>query len=140
MTTRRKIIAGVITLIVIVIATAISCGGSQNAPALTGRWTGSYICSQGDTGLRLVLRVQGKALTGTFSFYPLARNPGVSSGEYTLTGTYSATRTDLVPGRWISEPSGYQLVGLTAGPPADNGAVLRGRVSNPACSTFSVTK
>jgi hypothetical protein len=139
-TTRRRIIAIVITLIAIVIATAISCGSSQNAPALTGTWTGSYICSQGDTGLRLVIRVQGQALTGTFSFYPLARNPGVPSGEYTLTGTDSATRTVLKAGRWITRPSGYELVGLTAGPPADNGTVLRGRVSNPACSTFSVRK
>ena len=67
-------------------------------------------------------------------------NPGVPSGEGTITGTYSATRTDIRPGRWIRQPPGYVLVGLIAGPPADNGTLLRGRVSNPGCSTFSVTK
>ena len=60
--------------------------------------------------------------------------------EGTITGTYSATSTDIRPGHWIRQPSGYVLVGLMAGPPADNGTLLRGRVSTPGCSTFSVTK
>jgi eukaryotic-like serine/threonine-protein kinase len=114
---------------------------AANTPVLTGTWTGSYICSQGLTGLRLVVRAaQDGTLTGTFSFYALPANPGVPSGEGTITGTYSATRTDIRPGRWIRQPPGYVLVGLIAGPPADNGTLLRGRVSNPGCSTFSVTK
>ena len=112
-----------------------------NTPVLTGTWTGSYICSQGLTGLRLVVRTgRDGTLTGTFSFYALPANPGVPSGEGTITGTYSATRTDIRPGRWIRQPPGYVLVGLIAGPPADNGTLLRGRVTNPGCSTFSVTK
>jgi hypothetical protein len=57
-----------------------------------------------------------------------------------MTGAYSTARTDIRPGRWIRRPPGYVLVGLIAGPPADNGTLLRGRVSNPDCSTFSVTK
>ena len=116
---------------------------SSSPPVLTGTWTGSYICSQGLTGLRLViLAARDGTLTGTFSFYALPANPGVPSGEGTITGTYSATRTDIMPGHWIRQPPGYVLVGLIAGPPADNGTLLRGRVSNPGpgCSTFSVTK
>ena len=114
---------------------------AANTPVLTGTWTGSYICSQGLTGLRLVVRTaRDGTLTGTFSFYALPANPGVPSGEGTITGTYSATRTDIRPGRWIRQPPGYVLVGLIAGPPADNGTLLRGRVTNPGCSTFSVTK
>ena len=114
---------------------------AANTPVLTGTWTGSYICSQGLTGLRLVVRAaRDGTLTGTFSFYALPANPGVPSGEGTITGTYSATRTDIRPGRWIRQPPGYVLVGLIAGPPTDNGTLLRGRVSNLGCSTFSVTK
>jgi hypothetical protein len=114
---------------------------AAKTPVLTGTWTGSYICSQGLTGLRLVVRAaRDGTLTGTFSFYALPANPGVPSGEGTITGTYSATSTDIRPGRWIKQPSGYVLVGLIAGPPADNGTLLRGRVSTPGCSTFSVTK
>jgi eukaryotic-like serine/threonine-protein kinase len=114
---------------------------AANTPVLTGTWTGSYICSQGLTGLRLVVRAaRDGTLTGTFSFYALPANPRVPSGEGTITGTYSATSTDIRPGHWIRQPPGYVLVGLTAGPPADNGTLLRGRVSTPGCSTFSVTK
>lgn len=141
--TRRtigRVVVIAIIIIVVVIVTAIACGSSQSTPALTGTWTGSYICSQGDTGLRLVIRAQGESLTGTFSFYPLPSNPHVSSGEYTMTGTYSATATDLKAGHWIKQAAGYEMVGLTAGPPADNGTLLRGKVSTPGCTTFSVTK
>jgi hypothetical protein len=114
---------------------------SADTPVLTGTWTGSYFCSQGLTGLRLVIRAaRGGTLTGTFSFYALPANPSVPSGEGTITGTYSATRTDISPGHWIKQPPGYVLVGLVSGPPADNGTLLRGRVSSSGCSTFSVTK
>jgi hypothetical protein len=114
---------------------------AAKTPVLTGTWTGSYICSQGLTGLRLVVRAaRDGTLTGTFSFYALPANPGVPSGEATITGTYSATSTDIRPGHWIRQPSGYVLVGLISGPPADNGTLLRGRVSTAGCSTFSVTK
>jgi hypothetical protein len=132
-----------VTAAVIVTLTAITGGAAQAAqaaPALAGTWTGSYICSQGDTGLRLVIRAQGAALTATFSFYALPRNPGVPSGEYTMTGTDSTTRMVLRPGHWIRQPFGYEMVGLTAGPPADHGKILRGRITNPACSTFSIRK
>ena len=96
---------------------------------------------RGLTGLRLAVRAaRDGTLTGTFSFYALPANPRVPSGEATITGTYSATRTDIKAGHWIKQPPGYVLVGLIAGPPADNGTLLSGRVSNPGCSTFSVTK
>jgi eukaryotic-like serine/threonine-protein kinase len=118
-----------------------STSPAADTPVLTGTWTGSYICSQGLTGLRLVVRAAPDGtLTGTFSFYALPANPHVPSGEGTITGTYSATRTDIRPGHWIKQPPGYVLVGLAAGPPADNGTLLRGRVSDSGCSTFSVTK
>jgi hypothetical protein len=133
------VIAAVITTIVML--TAVSGGTAQASQRpLAGTWTGSYSCSQGITGLRLVIRVHGSALAATFSFYALKRNPGVPSGEYTLTGTYSATRMTLKPGHWLKEPAGYEMVGLTGGAPTDHGKVLRGRISNPACSTFSVTR
>jgi hypothetical protein len=133
--------AAVVAVAAAVIVARPTSPAAANTPVLTGTWTGSYICSQGLTGLRLVVRAaRDGTLTGTFSFYALPANPRVPSGEGTITGTYSATRTDIRPGRWIRQPPGYVLVGLIAGPPADNGTLLRGRVSNPSCSTFSVTK
>ena len=53
-----------------------STSPAANTPVLTGTWTGSYICSQGLTGLRLVVRAAPDGtLTGTFSFYALPANP-----------------------------------------------------------------
>jgi eukaryotic-like serine/threonine-protein kinase len=124
-----------------VLAVSHRSSPAADMPVLTGTWTGSYICSQGLTGLRLVIRAaRDGTLTGTFNFYALPANPGVPSGEATITGNYSATRTDIMPDHWIKQPSGYVLVGLIAGPPADNGTLLRGRVSTPGCGTFSVAK
>jgi hypothetical protein len=136
-----RITAAVIVALAGVIGgTAQAAQAAPGTSAFAGTWTGSYICSQGDTGLRLVVRARGPALTATFSFYALPRHPGVPSGEYTMTGTATAARMILRPGHWIRQPSGYEMVGLTAGPSADRGKILRGRVTNPACSTFSVTR
>jgi hypothetical protein len=129
------------TVLALVVSHRSTSPAAANTPVLTGTWTGSYICSQGLTGLRLVVRAAPDGtLTGTFSFYALPANPRVRSGEGTITGTYSATSTDIRPGHWIRQAPGYVLVGLVAGPPADNGTLLRGRVSTPGCATFSVTK
>ena len=138
-------VKGAIAVAVAVAASVIvarpTSPAAGNTPVLIGTWTGSYICSQGLTGLQLVVRAaQDGTLTGTFGFYAFPANPGVPSGEGTITGTYSATRADIRPGRWIRQPPEYVLVGLISGPPADNGTLLRGRVSNPGCSSFSVTK
>ena len=139
---KAAIAAGVVVVAAGAAAVSLrSASPAANTPVLAGTWTGSYICSQGLTGLRLVVRAaRDGTLTGTFSFYALPANPHVPSGEATITGTYSATRTDIKAGHWIKQPPGYVLVGLIAGPPADNGTLLSGRVSNPGCSTFSVTK
>jgi serine/threonine-protein kinase len=140
----KAAIAAVVVAAGAALAVAVSHRSTSPAadtPVLTGTWTGSYICSQGLTGLRLVVRAAPDGtLTGTFSFYALPANPHVLSGEGTITGTYSATRTDIRPGHWIKQAPGYVLVGLAAGPPADHGTLLRGRVSDSGCSTFSVTK
>lgn len=109
--------------------------------ALTGTWTGSYVCSQGETGLSLDIdAAPGGALTATFNFYALPDNPGVPSGSFTMTGTYSAAGVNLTPGQWISQPAGWEMVDLSSGPPVQNGTVLAGSVTTPGCSTFTVTR
>jgi hypothetical protein len=109
--------------------------------ALTGTWTGSYVCSQGDTGLRMVIQAAPDGtLTATFSFYAVPDNPDVPSGSFTMTGTYSATGVNLTHDQWISQPSGYEMVDLSSGPPVQDGTVLAGSVTTPGCSTFTVTR
>ena len=81
-------------------------------PSSPGTWTGLYICSQGLTGLRLS---SGPPRTGRSrgpSASTRCRPSRVPSGEGTITGTYSATRTDIRPDHWMKQPPGYVLVGL----------------------------
>jgi hypothetical protein len=114
---------------------------SLSPAALTGTWTGSYVCSQGETGLRLVIQaVPDGTLTATFNFYAVPDNPGVPSGSFTMTGTYSAAGVALTHDQWISQPAGYEMVDLSSGPPIQDGTVLAGSVTTPGCSTFTVTR
>jgi len=115
---------------------------SALSPArLTGTWTGTYLCPQGRTGLRLVLRAASNgALAATFDFYPVDGNPGVPSGSFTLTGSYSAQGFRLRPGHWISKPPDYLMVSLTGPAPGKNDTTLTGAVTGPGCTTFSVSR
>ena len=118
-----------------------ACSGSSAASTLTGTWVGTYNCEQGQTGLRLAINANANGkLTATFSFYAVPSNPGVPSGEYTMTGTYSSSGETFTQDHWISQPPGYVMVSLNAGPPADGGSVLNGNVSDSGCSTFTVKK
>lgn len=115
--------------------------GSGLRPAsLTGTWTGSYFCPQGQTGLRLTLRATSSGgLTATFSFYPTATNVSVPSGSFALTGSYTAKGFQLTPDHWISKPQNYSMVGLTGAANASDTA-LSGSVVSPGCTTFSVSR
>jgi hypothetical protein len=114
---------------------------SLSPAALTGTWTGSYVCSQGETGLRLAIQAAPDGtLTATFSFYALPVNPGVPSGSFTMTGTYSASGIDLTQGQWTSQPADYEMVDLSSGPPVQNGTVLTGSITTPGCGAFTVTR
>jgi serine/threonine protein kinase len=115
-------------------------GSGLHPASLTGTWTGSYFCPQGQTGLRLTLRAtSGGGLTATFSFYPTATNVSVPSGSFALTGSYTATGFQLTPDHWISKPQNYSMVGLTGAANASDTA-LSGSIVSPGCTTFSVSR
>jgi hypothetical protein len=112
--------------------------GAVATTAIGGDWEGRYTCSQGLTGLDLKITRSGKSLSARFSFYPLASNPTVPVGIYTMRGTYrSASRIVLRRRRWILHPPGYVMVGLSG---SLSRGRFRGRVHGPACTTFSLAK
>jgi hypothetical protein len=115
--------------------------GSGLRPAsLTGTWTGSYVCPQGRTGLRLTLKATSSGgLTATFSFYPTAGNVSVPSGSFALTGSYTAKGFQLTPDHWISKPQNYSMVGI-AGAASKSDTALSGSIESPGCTTFSVSR
>jgi hypothetical protein len=97
-------------------------GSAQNLMQIArsrflGVWRGSYVCSQGETGVDLSfseLHDDGSVL-GTFSFYNLPGESNSATGVYTLIGQLDI-RNQIVyldPGTWIRQPPGYGPVGVS---------------------------
>jgi len=111
-----------------------------DATPVAGRWTGTYTCAQGLTGLTLTLEagVMGQ-VSGRFDFHPAPGNMSVPSGSYYMMGWYSRDGTlALVGVEWIQQPGNYLMVGLM-GRLTDGGRRLEGTV--PECSAaFSVRR
>ena len=114
-------------------------GVDSEGPPVSGTWVGSYLCAQGETGLRLTIQnPHGDALTATFAFYPLASsNAGLASGSFAMTGSYYGSRVSLQQAHWINQPLGYVMVGLQGQVSA---ASFTGSVIGPGCSTFLVSR
>ena len=115
---------------------------SDKASILAGTWNGVYYCTQGETGLRLVIRADANGeLNATFNGYPLTSNPGVPVGSFAMTGSYSAGRFVLMPDYWINRPLGYFMVGLTGELAAKNRDMISGGMTGASgCTTFSLQK
>jgi len=114
---------------------------NDESAILSGTWTGAYYCNQGETGLRLIMQATSDGqVNATFNFYPLPGNPDVPSGSFAMTGSYSAEGVVLTPDHWISEPPGYEMVGLASVLAPGNQNVLEGQITTSECTTFSVQK
>jgi serine/threonine protein kinase len=146
---KKAILAGSVAAVVVIGAIiGVTLGLNQhhnNANSLqaelTGTWTGSYTCSQGLTDVQLDIQAApGGTATATVNFYPDPSNPAVPSGEYTMTGTYSASGMALIPAHWIRQPANYLMVSFDARPLANNGRTLRGTIPANGCTTFTTTK
>jgi hypothetical protein len=79
-----------------------------------------------------------------FDFGPVPENPTVPTGRYLVAGFVSArpdgaTAIALVPDRWIAQPPGYVMVGLTAlvDPPV---RTLRGEIELEGCSVVDLAR
>ena len=110
-------------------------------PAITGEWTGKYICTQGVTALRLTI-AQGRdqAITATFHFGPLPENPDVPKGAYSMEGEYDpASRHMKLSGvKWIDAPLDYVMVGLD-GRMTSSGDTISGYVPDLlGCTDFKI--
>lgn len=102
-------------------------------------WEGRYLCPQGVTGLTLELSGgSGAEVAAVFHFYALPENPTVPTGSYTLRGVVRGDGTiDLLPERWIEQPYGYVMVGMTGVLDRVSG-VMRGRIAAPECDGFDL--
>lgn len=114
---------------------------TDRASRVVGAWEGFYHCGQGRTGLRLTL-TEGpdETIEGEFAFFAEPGNPGVPSGRFRLEGVAQPSGEFTVRGtEWVDQPEGYRVVGLEGAADA-GGARLTGKVLDPGCSTFEVTR
>lgn len=117
-------------------------GSSSPEPSLdvSGVWVGSYVCTQGKTGLRLVLTATSSdRVEGRFEFFALDENPGVPSGSFRVTGSLSGSTLTLKPNGWISRPPGYLEVALAGSISADGDWYL-GHIQHAGCDEFAVSR
>ena len=59
-------------------------------PTINGVWMGTYICAQGETGVRLTLNsINGSSFDGIFDFFPICSNydKNVEVGKYYVIGS-----------------------------------------------------
>ena len=108
-------------------------------------WVGSYACPQGVTALRLSIeaRPSGEAV-GTFEFGPHPDNRNLPRGEYRLTGTVRLLprghlQVKLAPDRWITQPEGYTMTGLTATSDGEQQS-LSGKIDAEGCGEVSAKR
>jgi hypothetical protein len=99
-------------------------------------WMGRYLCAQGPTDLDLRIdAVTGSTIDATFIF---AHGPSGAAGSYKMRGTLAPDGSlVLVPGPWVARPANYVSVGMSG---VVRGAVYAGRMDNPSCTTFSLTR
>lgn len=107
---------------------------------LSGTWSGTYVCAQGQTGLTLTFAHSKTGQhSGTFDFFPLPSNPQAKKGRYEILAKPDGRGGIIVTaGGWLLRPSGYLPVGLR-GTVDEGGRVFRGQADS-GCKTFSVVR
>ncbi|SFL07806.1 hypothetical protein [Falsiroseomonas stagni] len=104
-----------------------------------GDWSGTYVCTQGTTGMNLRLRPQGDGrLSGVFHFFPLASNPQAAEGCYEVAATPDGDAATITAGRWLLHPPNYVTVDLDA--ELDEDGTLFGHVIGPGCTLFAARR
>lgn len=111
-----------------------------DATALSGRWSGTYDCTQGITALELTLRGNAHGIVhGTFAFSPTPQNPEVLTGSYPVLGRLTGSSLVLRPIDVHQMPGSYVPVGIQATVAPDGGR-LQGWIEGPSCTVVAVER
>lgn len=126
--------------------TLVGCSSALHPDSrfLTGTWTGTFTCSQGLTGVTLVMMGTVFGTVGaTFDFFPLPENPGVPSGRFAMNGAYLGTgvlELDADESDWIRKPAGYRTVDLTGVVSGDASSYSGTVIGSAGCTSFSTVR
>jgi hypothetical protein len=120
---------------------------ASQAAFLSGTWEGTYVCRQGLTRLKLVIKAQSETdIDAVFLFSAHPNNPSVPSGSFRMKGSFESFNSPDIPNllsldgtSWIDGSSGYETVDLK-GNISSSKRKITGNITTPGCSTFSVVK
>lgn len=109
---------------------------------IAGVWEGRYTCAQGVTGLTLTIEGRSENLTATFTFSSVPENPGVPTGEFTMTGELRCDGTvELEPGEWVERPnSSWSVVRLRGTYDSSEESITGSVYEAPECGGFEVAR
>lgn len=112
----------------------------EDLTAITGFYTGTYVCSQGPTPLTLTIapNTTSKGLDAIFSFG--GGTSEVPAGSFLMEGTLRNGVLKLNATDWIVQPDGYVSVDLRADVPDASADRISGKLLDPACDTFTVNR
>lgn len=111
---------------------------------MDGLYRGTYVCSQGVTGLTLSVTMKTTTkLRAMFTFYADPHNPGVPTGVFDMRGTYNPQTRKVKLGAtesdWVAHPLGYAVVGLNGVLSFDHNT-LKGSVTQLDCKAFALKR
>jgi len=114
---------------------------SDKGKTTHSKWQGTYTCAQGLTGVNLTIdeKCSGDtcALTAVFEFGEVKENPGVPHGSFRMVGESKGLQVTLRPDKWIEQPTGWIMVGVTATKnPKEH--TLVGSMDHPSCGSISL--
>lgn len=104
--------------------------------SLTGTWTGTYDCNDGERELVLTIVDIGDEVD---AFLEFGGEDGPPAGAFTMTGTNDDGLLRLDADEWIEQPEGYVPLDLLAEIAGDD-ELLAGTVETEGCTTFSVER
>lgn len=112
------------------------------AHAQTERWEGSYVCSQGVTGLTLTVRERdGENVVAEFLFYADPSNPRVPTGCYLVEGqlTDGPDGVRLAPKEWLERPGDNWLMTPLKGSLDPDTKQMKGWIDVLRCGGFDLS-
>jgi hypothetical protein len=119
------------------------CGGAL-AQEPSAIYEGYYNCPQGRASLIVSVQLRTRSQTSEeaiVEFGPSSDNPNQPAGSFLASGPISDKVIELKPVRWIKQPPGHGMIGLSGASP-DQGRTYSGKLVSPApgCSTFLLAK
>jgi hypothetical protein len=85
---------------------------TQMVENLIGVWEGSFVATQGETGLTLTVTKENGVLEALFKFYNLPGRTNAADGSYYMNITYQNGRYTFKGYEWIEHPNNYVFLNL----------------------------